>query len=291
MLTDDQKTSVIIYSCIFIGSGSLGFLANLVQMIFICRDKKQRSSVFGMTLLSLSISDILVSMVQLYRGILWLLLLFSVIDLGQLDKFGSPTDLGIVFSLASSFCHVIFIAVMRILALVFPLRIKRIITKARCKIIVVILWLLAIGFVTISHFTIRKASSTLLGAILAIITSGILLLAYSFICYRICSRYGIENNDATQRYRQQSDKDVLIYSIVLASSFCLCYLPAAMTYFIRMPIRVFEVTIFLYSVNPFMDPLLYFFASHCKRRREKHNLGNENNTNGSSQTIKEPSRI
>ena len=87
-----------------------------------------------------------------------------------------------------------------------------------------------------------------------------MLFAYSFISYRMCKRNGIENNDATRRHRQQSDKDVLIYSVVLTFTSCLCYLPAAMSDFVLMPIRVFEVTIFLYSVNPFLDPLLYFFC-------------------------------
>ncbi len=286
MLTDEQKTHVIILSCIYTGTGSLGFLANLVQMIFICRDKKQRNSIFGMTLFSLSTSDIFVSILQLYRGSLCILLLL-VIDISLTNKVGTPTDLGISFSLAASFFHVIFIAVMRLLALVFPLRIKCIITKSRCKLILLLLWLLAIAFVTIYYFIIKGK----LGAILIIITSVILLVAYSFICYRMKGRYDIDNNDATRRYRQQSDRDVLVYSMALAFTFCICYMPASMSHFMKMSPRMQEIAIFLYSVNPFLDPLLYFFASHCKRRREKNHLQKGNNTNGSLQTIKETSRI
>ena len=287
MLTEDQKTHFTILSCIYIGTGSFAFIANMVQMIIIGRDKKQRNSVFGLTLLSLSISDIFVSIVLLYRGIFCLLLLLLVVDLNIFYKHFWSADLGIVFSLASSFSHVIFIVLVRILAILFPMRIKRIITKSRCKIILVLLWLFSIGVVTTSYFTIQSK----LIAILTIITSVILLLAYSFICYMMCRRHRIQNNDATRRHRQQSDRDVLIYSIVLAFTFCLCCLPAAMSDFVQMPIRVFEVTIFLYSVNSFMDPLLYFFASHCKRRRENNNMQNGNNTNGSCQTIEETTRI
>ncbi len=287
MLTEDEKTLFIILSCIYLGTGSLGFIANLVQIIFICRDKKQRNSVFGITLLSLSVSDIFVSIVQMYRGVLCLLLRFLVIDLNFYFKVGRPTDLVIAFSFAASFFHVIFIAMIRLLALVFPMRIKCIITKSRCKIILVFLWLLSFCFVTICHFTIKRK----LAAILAIITSCILLLAYSFICYRMCRRNGIENNDAVQRHRQQSDKDVLIYSMVLAFTFCTCYLPVAIKQFVRIPLRVNEVAAFLYSINPFLDPLMYFFASYYKRKRKKNNLRNGNNTNGSSQTIEETSRI
>ncbi len=166
MLTEDQKTHYIILSSIYIGTGTLCFMANLVQMIFICRDKKQRDSVFGITLLSLSISDIFVSIVLLYRGISCLLLLSLVVDLNIFYKHFLLADLGIVFSFASSFSHVIFIVVMRILALVFPLRIKRIITKSRCKIILVLLWLFSICFVTTSYFAIKDK----LIAILTIIT-------------------------------------------------------------------------------------------------------------------------
>ncbi len=155
MLAEGKKTHYIILSCIFVGTGTLGFITNLVQMIFICRDKKQRNSVFGITLLSLSISDIFVSIVQFYRGILSVLYLLLVIDSRLFAKHSLLSSHGIAFSLASSLSHVIFIAVMRMLALVFPMRIKRIITKPRCKIILVFLWLLSIGLVAISNFTIQ----------------------------------------------------------------------------------------------------------------------------------------
>ena len=158
----EQKTNVIIPASIYLGIGTLGFIANLVQMIIIGRDKKQRNSVFGITLLSLNISDIFISIVQLYRGILLVLFLLLVIDLNLVLKIGKHTDLVIIFSLASSFSHVIFIAVMRILALVFPMRIKRIITKSRCTIILFFLWLLSIGFVTISQFIIKSKLDAIL---------------------------------------------------------------------------------------------------------------------------------
>ncbi len=277
MLSSRARTHLTIYSSIFTTSGALGFIANFLQIMFITRDKKQRSSVFGIILLSLSISDISVSLVQLYRGSVCLPYISLVIDHELYVKLTAPADVAIVFSLTSTFCHVVFIALLRVIALMFPLRVKQLITKTRSKIILAFLWLLSISLVVISYFTIRDE----LCAYLAIITSGILLLAYSVVCCRMCKQSTVLNNESTQRYRQQTDKDVIIYSMALTFIFCLCNIPAALYYFMKMPYFVPYINVFLYSINPFLDTLLYFFSSYCRqRRRESIDLRNENDLIG-----------
>ena len=201
MLINELRTSFTIYSSIHITPGILGLIANFLQLCFICRDKKQRNSVFGIILLSLCVADILVSICFSYSGIIDLLYVFLVIDLELSKKLRSLSSFAFIFSLVSSFCHVVFIAVLRVLSLIFPFRIKQIITKLRCKIVLVCLWLFSIGFMLISHLIKVDIVSYL-----AITTSCLLLLAYSIICYRMCKRRGIQGNESTQRNRQQSNK-------------------------------------------------------------------------------------
>ncbi len=290
MVNKEFAAFLTILSSIFTTTGVLGLIANLMQLFFVCRDKKQRKSVFGMILLSLCVADIIVSVVQLYRGIIGLLTLLLVIDLKLLSKLLFPSLLAFIFSVASSFSHVVFIALLRVLSLVFPFRIKQIFTKLRSKIILVFLWLFSIGFIIIDHFTMK-----FLWPYLAITTSFILLLAYSIICYRMCKRRGIQGNESTQRNREQSDKYVFVYSMALTFIFCVCNLPAAISVFIEMPMVGRYVGIFLHSMNPLIDPLLYFFASYCKQRRANNALPNRDcqnqnvarAVNGNSQKIGE----
>ncbi len=296
MLRSELRTHLIIHCSIISTTGLLGFIANCLQIAFIARDKKQRNSVFGIILFSLSISNIIVSVVLLYRAVVYLLTLYLAIDILLSDKLVLASDLVIIFSVASSFFHVVYVAVLRVLALVFPLKIKRLVTKSRCKIILAFLWLSSIGVVVLSYFTIRDA----LADYLAIVTSCILVLAYSLISYRMYRQHGVQNNESTQRHNQQSDKDVVIYSIALTFIFCLCNLPPSLYYLVKLPPVMHYVNIFLYSVNPFLDTMLYFFASYCKRRRrENTSLRNESDSNiarvrgvaGSSETTVETSRI
>ena len=55
MVSNELRTIFTIYSSISITTGTLGLIANFLQLFFICRDKKQRDSVFGMILLSLCV--------------------------------------------------------------------------------------------------------------------------------------------------------------------------------------------------------------------------------------------
>ncbi len=262
MASNEQTTFPTILSSIVITMGTLSFFANFMQLFFICHDKKQRNSVFGIILLSLCVADLIVSIVLFNIGMNNLLKLFLVIDWTLYNKLKLASDIAIIFSVASSLCHIVFIAVLRVLALVFPFKIKQIITKLRCKIILVFLWLFSIGFMLIRHFIKIYILSHL-----AIMASCILLLAYSIICYRMCKRRDILGNEATQRSRQQSDRYVLLYSITLTVIFCTCILPRAFSSFMKFSRARNYISTILYSLNPFLDPLLYFFANYFKQKR------------------------
>ena len=274
MVSNETRTIITIFLSVRITTGILGLIANFLQLVFICRDKKQRNSVFGMILLSLCVADIFVSFFLSYSGITNLLNLFLVIDLELSNKLiRTSFDIALIFSILSSFSHVVFIAVVRVLSLVFPFRIKQIITKLRCKIILVVLWFFSIGLAIISHLI-----KVFILSYLAITTSCLLLLAYSIICYRMCKRRGIQGNESTQRNRQKTDKHVLLYSMILTFIFCSCILPFSLSSLIKYRISLVRdyIILALLFINPLLDPLLYFFVSHCRQRRANVVLPNRN---------------
>ncbi len=262
MLKSGVKTQLILFCSICTSTGLLGLIATFLEIIFISRDKKQRNSVFGIILISLSIADFLVSIAQIYRGIIDFLTLTVVIDYELYSVLNAYSNVATVFSIASSFCHVIYIAAIRVLALALPLKIKQIITKSRSKVILLCLWLLSIGFSLVAYSTLGN----LLCASLAIVSTFILFLAYSIICWKLYKQHGIQGNESTQRNRQESDKDVLLYSITLTLIFSLCYLPGSIFHFIKMPLFMMYVGVFC---MPSTRPLIpYCISLQATARKE-----------------------
>ncbi len=276
MLSTEQKSILTAGACIFTTSGTLGFIANLVQMVLICRDKKQTSAVFGIILLSLSVSDLIVSSVLLYRGVVYLLTYLVTKDLDWFARLETPSNTAIFFSFSSSFFHIIFIAAIRVIALLFPLRVRQIVTRSKCLIILALVWLSSVGLLLFSHFVV----GLLLAPYLKIWTLCSLVLAYSIICFAMRRRLAIQGNDQMQRNQQQSERSVLIYSMVLTFTFCLCTIPESLTYFIKHSLIMSYFSTILYSLNPLFDTLLYFFTRYCRQNKDGRALRNNEENQG-----------
>ena len=125
--------------------GILGIILNAVQIRMITRKRKTRQP-FQITLLSLSVADLLIAITLLTSGVDYLLISLNIAHfkgwfyLVQLSFYG--------FSLLSSMLHVSFIALQRLLAVLYPLRIKRILTGRRCLIAIAVIWVLCSGYIT-----------------------------------------------------------------------------------------------------------------------------------------------
>eukprot|EP00112_Aurelia_sp_Birch-Aquarium-sp1_P001414 Seg1150.3 transcript_id=Seg1150.3/GoldUCD/mRNA.D3Y31 product="Melanocortin receptor 5" protein_id=Seg1150.3/GoldUCD/D3Y31 len=111
----------------------------------ITRTRKTRKP-FQITLVSLSVADLLIAITLLTSGVDNLLISFNLAHfkgwfyLVQLSFYG--------FSLLSSMLHVSFIALQRLLVVLYPLRIKQILTGRRCLIVIAVIWVLCSGFIT-----------------------------------------------------------------------------------------------------------------------------------------------
>ena len=142
--------------------GILGIILNAVQIRMITRKRKRRQP-FQITLLSLSVADLLIAITLLTSGVDYLLISLNIAHfkgwfyLVQLSFYG--------FSLLSSMLHVSFIALQRLLAVLYPLRIKRILTGRRCLIAIAVIWVLCSGYITWGMLnlvgSIKKSGSTI----------------------------------------------------------------------------------------------------------------------------------
>ena len=268
MLVLHSTMITLTLACIFTVNGSLGFIANAIQIILTCRDKSQTKSVFGPVLLSLCIADLIISVVILLTGITCFLGIYMLIDAVTLNAIIGPLYLAAVFSIASSLTHIAFIAIQRLLAVVFPLKVKQIITKTRCFLVLILLWLISVASTIIMY--INQFLGTLSIISIGGVASVVLLIAYPTICYKIMKGNVASNvSEEMQRRRRQSERGVMVYSVLITVICIVCSTPMALMSFLDYPLFLQEITYFLSSVNPFLDTMLYFMSSYCRRKRRK----------------------
>ncbi len=266
---DTESNHSVLLAWMLATVGSLGFFTNIVQLVLNCRDEFQKSSVFSLALLSLNIADLLAAIAIFLRGVTIVLIIFTIIDDGTV--FTRATEIAIIFSLTSSFTHVAFMATQRVIAVALPLKVKQIITKSRCCVVLLLIWLVSVASAVAVYFNVDTGSKTL--ACIGIAVGLALISMYSFIGYKTVRRdqQNVVNNasEEMQRRRRRSERDVLIYSVAIASIFIICNFPNGISSFVEYSKYLQIVSETLYSINPFFDSLLYFVVNYCRRKRER----------------------
>ncbi len=246
-------------------TGLLGLIANAIQIALLRRDENQKKSTFAIALLSLNIADLLASILYMFRGGISIMAVLGAASLALLEEWKKPMMSALLFSLTSSFTHLIFIAIQRVLAVTFPLKIKVILTKSKSFLILAALWAFSLTPALTNYFH-PKIFGTV--PYITILTAVTLLITYSIICYKARKQNSLNNmNEAMRRRRQQTDKEVLVYSIAVTTVFIVCNLPKTISMFLHPPVYLMAVCDVLYTSNPFIDPLLYFAWSFLKRKR------------------------
>ncbi len=248
-------------------TGSLGVIANIAQLILICRDKKRRKCSFGLTLLSLNIADLLASIGLCLLGIAYLLFIFMMVDFALFKMLMKTAHVSLAFSLTSSITHVGFIAVQRAIAVASPFKVKQIITMSRCHIILALMWIISVAL-AIGVFHLEKLGFMSLSGI-ALGTGVALIVIYSIVCCKTTKRNAANNaSENRPRRRRNAEREVLMYSAAITVVYIVCNYPKAVNQFISYPASMVITSDLLLSINPLLDPLLYFMSSYCRRKRE-----------------------
>ncbi len=162
------------------------------------------------------------------------------------------------------------------MAVAFPFKVRRIVTKSRCYIILALMWIVSVALAIAVLFAYKLGFMALGGAGIAI---GIaLMILYSVVYYKTMNQSIVDNaSENMQRRRRQSEREVLTYSIAVTVVFIVCNYPKGLDHFIKFPLYLQIAFNFLFSVNPLLDTLLYFMLSYCKRRRAR-NRANPSST-------------
>ena len=241
--------------------GVVGFILNMSLIITIYTKVQEKTS-FHHTLISLSCADILATVGFISYG---MLTLFKS-DIPNYKQISIAAMFFVYFSNLVSFLHIIFIAILRSFATICPFKFRSY-SRGCCFIVVLlVIWFLSAAFLLLVAFQVFHFF--VIGYI-GIVTCVILIFLYLFICLYLRRQQREMAASSTQGRPQRTSLIVLRHSIAVTVTFIICFVPSAIFAMLKFPggFVTFAIVTCLLVLNPLIDPLLYFFVSHCKMTR------------------------
>ncbi len=243
-------------------AGCLGILSNIVQIVLISRSRDKRT-VFAMTLLSLSVADLLTSILLSVTACLNFPL--NLLNIANHDWFSIIRTFGVFFSIATSGLHILFIGIQRLCVVMFPLRFKRIFTKFRSRVALVAIWVICAGPSPLVDVLPR--SMNLYAGYFLIVECIVLVFLYGLLCYKMQRNKRRPMLTSTNR---KSNARIFLHSLAVLSAFLICNLPLALVfafYFRGFEALEYKIGTFLMGLNPLLDSMVYFLSSFCTKNK------------------------
>ena len=238
--------------------GLLGLITNLVMMTLVIIKKKKQKHVFEYTLVSLCLADIMFSTLNLLQASYKLL---------QLDFSEFPYWFVLYFSLTSSFLHIFFIAIQRLLAIWFPMKFQRMFSKMRCMIVFLVLWAVSAVLAVLEDQEISGLGIDFIFADGIFVFGVLIMLVYAVICYRLYKPRASIIPTSVRRARSSSNRRIIVHSFVVSMVFISCTFPFAIVKLEHIDGGTHQISHGLLVLNPFLDSLLYFMMNYCKGER------------------------
>lgn len=247
--------------------GLIGTLANTLEVSLICHKKKYKT-IFGMTLLSLSISDALSSLCFFTVGLMRIIeydgtSTLKIIPGTELAMVWQGGHGALFFSMGTSFLHIVIIAVQRFFAVFMPLKYISSFRIRHCVVLLITVWILFFAGGVIGYFYLQAIWYA--SYILALTVCLTLLLCYTAI---VIKNFHAEQNrrrlmsgkeSAVNKNVRKTSSKVLRLSMAVTVAFLLCTFPHAIFYlFVNKNWTYYHTINSMISVNPFLDSIVYF---------------------------------
>lgn len=272
LVTTTAPTWVIwFYSARFwLSFGLIGFIINILELVLIFYNQKHKT-IFGVTLSSLCIADILSGLCFFVVGLMRIVEhdgneIIVITPNTQLASVYQGGHGALFFAMGTSFFHVIIIAIQRLFAVFLPLRYKQSFRYRHCVILIVSVWFLLFISAVVGYFYL--SALWFASYVLSLTVCLILLLTYTAIVIKTFHAEMKRKPMATQRTTLRNDNlktshKVLGLSIAVTVAFLICTLPHAVFYlFVKSNMAYYHAVNSLISANPFMDSIIYFAFYH-----------------------------
>ena len=236
--------------------GILGLIANVFQAAY-CKIMKKHKTDFEMSLISLCLADIFTSLTLIGLGsveITFKLKVYYFVMNILLNSFG-----------ITMFIHTILIAAQRLIAVVYPLRVKIILSKRRFYVLLALTWILGCTYGIGIAFAVKTFIRV--NCYVIFVSSIALMTLYAGISFKTYRKDKVSRH-LTRREDRRRSRAVLLHSFLVTTAFIICFVPFAIHYlFIENLKPIFILFDLLVSINPLLDAVVYFYIKHCRRNK------------------------
>ena len=167
-------------------------------------------------------------------------------------------------SIFSSVLHMVFIAIQRLIAVLYPLKASIWITRKRCIITVLLLWLASVAAAAPVPMGLYIYNRIILFS--PFVSAGVIATCYFVINLRLMTRKAPTGGD-----QQGQNISILVYSISVTAIFMICIFPSTL-YTLNQNVPVSKMqypdyATYLFYLQAVLDPIVYFFFQFWKRGR------------------------
>ena len=241
-----------------IAIGGLGIILNFCQIVSLLSAKRTKAP-FDVTLISLAISDFLLSLLAIVSNVINC----SLPNVAMLKLFRHFVIILFNLLAVSSSLHMWFIAVQRLIAVLYPLQLSTWITRKRCVITLLLLWLVSSVLATplsMDNYTYERI----------FICSPFFSTTVLIVCYFIINHKMLTRKAPTVRGQRTQSMSILVYSSTLTVIYIITIFPMTIES-IRQPVLLRKMDFITYAHQTFflqvvLDPCVYFFSQILKRK-------------------------
>lgn len=260
-------SAVILDASIQMTLGITGIILNMLQLIILLR--KQRRP-FEITLLSLSIADLFVSVCLILNSVLSLLREHDVgLELSDI-VYRSLRHAIYCFAITLALLHIVFIAIQRLIAVMFPFRIHQLFSKRRCCFFLGVMWVGSLGFLAWSVWAFTKNPDDDVPLIafsyVMFFAEACLIPLYATVCCLVMRRRGMAANASTD----SRNHSVILYAVITTTIFVVMTFPlgvlTCLSYVITNPYLKYSPKWLLF-IDVTMNPVIYFFFNYWKSKK------------------------
>ena len=233
----------------------LGIALNILEIASLVHARRTKLP-FDITLISLAVSDLMLVVVTL------LLSIPRLLSNEDRRKWHNYLYVACIYiSSLTSASHMCFIAIQRLVAVLYPLKVSIWITRKRSIITVLLLWL-ASGVVSAPtpmeyYIYIRILLYT------PFVSAGVVVVCYFVINLKMMTRKA-----PTGAGQQSQNISILLYSIAITAIFMICTFPYTI-YAIKHVKFPPSYVVHLFFLQVVLNPVVYFFSHILKRDRCK----------------------
>eukprot|EP00112_Aurelia_sp_Birch-Aquarium-sp1_P006201 Seg169.5 transcript_id=Seg169.5/GoldUCD/mRNA.D3Y31 product="Beta-2 adrenergic receptor" protein_id=Seg169.5/GoldUCD/D3Y31 len=254
-------------------------LLNIIEIGLLLR-KIKRITIFEIWLLNLATADKIVSVFMLILESIRLVTGEETLGIA-FASVRKATETIVHFSVYSSSCILLVIAIDRFVAVKFPFKHRLLVTKKKAVIIMLMTWFVNITISLLGSFSNSKAFAILDSGVI-ILMSLLFLVTYTLIIHSTVAarRRSISQKHCRGLESGVKEVEVIATCVLVVISYQICMLPYAIATMCcdnskDMPLYVF----FMMYCNSITNPLVYFFKGILGRKlKQKQNQINGSNS-------------